>query len=69
MNAKDLSTDGQPAVHVHDTIGPRRLQEGSPPLDLATIKDFLRFKASISGGRIDKELERATADSLNTFAE
>ena len=69
LNAGDLSTDGQSAVNVPDTICPRRLQEGSPPLDLATIKDFLRFKASISEGRIDEELERATADSLNTFAE
>lgn len=69
LNAKDLSTDGQSAVYVPGTMGPRRLQEGSPPLDLATIKVFLRFEASISEGRIDEELERATADSLNTFAE
>lgn len=64
-----MSTNSQSAVNVPNTIGPKRLQEGLPPLDLATIKDFLRFKASISEGRIDEELERVTADSLNTFAE
>jgi hypothetical protein len=69
LNAGDLSTDGMSAVNVPDAMGPTSLQEGSPPLDIATIKDFLRFKASISEGRIDEELERTTADSLNAFAE
>jgi hypothetical protein len=55
LNAGDLSTDGKSAVNVPNVI--------------ATIKDFLRFKASIGEGRIDEELELATADSLNAFAE
>lgn len=50
-------------------MGPRRIQEGLPPLDIATIKDFLRYKASISDGRIDEELERPTVASLIAFAE
>ena len=69
LNARDSSTDGQSADSVPDAIIPRSLEEGSPPLDIATIKDFLRFKASISEGRIDEEQERTTPDSLNAFAE
>lgn len=46
---------------------PPRLGEGVSPLDLATIKDFLRFHVAISRGRIDDE--RITVDSVNTFAE
>ena len=34
--------------------------------DLATVKDFLRFKAAAGKGRI---VEQTTCDSLNTFAE
>ena len=45
----------------------RGLQEGLPPPDLATIKDFLRFHIAISKGRIDEQ--RITVDSVNTFAE
>ncbi len=45
----------------------RSLQEGLPPLNLATIKDFLRFHVAISRGRIDDE--QITVDSVNTFAE
>lgn len=45
------------------------LREGLPPLDLATIKDFLRFIASVSDGIIDDDTELVTADSINTFAE
>ncbi|KAL9118138.1 MAG: hypothetical protein Q9187_005320, partial [Circinaria calcarea] len=45
-----------------------RLQNNSPPPNLATIKDFLRFHIAISQGRIDEE-GRITADSVNTFAE
>jgi hypothetical protein len=69
LNAGDLSIDGKSAVNVPNAMSPTSLQEGSPPLDIATIKDFLRYKASISDGRIDEELERATTDSLNAFAE
>ncbi|KAL9045573.1 MAG: hypothetical protein Q9214_001404 [Letrouitia sp. 1 TL-2023] len=42
-------------------------KEGLPPLDLATIKDFLRFHVAISRGRVDDE--RITVDSVNTFTE
>ena len=69
LDAKDLGTDGQSADSVPDAMISRSLEEGSPPLDIATIKDFLRFKASVSEGRIDKERERTTPDSLNAFAE
>jgi hypothetical protein len=34
--------------------------------DLATVKDFLRFKAAAGKGMI---VEQTTCDSLNTFAE
>jgi hypothetical protein len=34
--------------------------------DLATVKDFLRFQAATSKGKIQEEV---TCDSLNTFAE
>jgi hypothetical protein len=34
--------------------------------DLATVKDFFRFHAATSKGKI---VERPTSDSLNTFAE
>jgi hypothetical protein len=34
--------------------------------DLATVKDFLRFHAATSKGKI---VERPTSESLNTFAE
>ena len=34
--------------------------------DLATVKDFLRFHAAASKGKIK---EKITSDSLNTFAE
>ena len=44
------------------------LQEGCPPPDLVSIKDFLRFHVAISKGNIDKK-GRITTDSLNTFAE
>ena len=47
--------------------GVRDLRKGGTPPDLATIKDFLRFHAAISRGRIDGR--RTTADSLNAFAE
>ena len=35
-------------------------------LNLATVKDFLRFHAAASKGKIK---EKITSDSLNTFAE
>ncbi len=41
------------AVDVSYTIGVRSLREGLPPLDLTTIKDFLRFIIATSRGIID----------------
>jgi hypothetical protein len=62
-------SNNQAAVDVSHTIGAQSLREGLPPLGLATIKDFLRFIASVSDGIIDDETELVTADSMNTFAE
>ncbi len=62
-------SDKQAAVDVSYTAGAQRLREGLPPLDLATIKDFLRFITSISDGIIDDENKLVTADLINTFAE
>ncbi|KAL2046205.1 hypothetical protein N7G274_001652 [Stereocaulon virgatum] len=62
-------SDEQAAVNVSYTTRAQSLREGLPPLDLATIKDFLRFIASVSDGIIDDEYKLVTADSLNTFAE
>lgn len=68
-DAGELLSDKQSAVDVSHTTGAQSLREGLPPLDLATIKDFLRFIASVSDGIIDDETELVTADSMNTFAE
>jgi len=57
------------AVNVSYTIGARSLREGLPPLDLATIKDFLRFIIATSRGIIDDGQNKVTVDSINTFAE
>ena len=43
----------------------RVLQKHVEAPDLITVKDFLRFHAAISKGKIK---ERITCDSLNTFA-
>ena len=72
VKPRDLSPDGQPVVsdpEPKSPISPPSLREGLPPFDIVTIKDFLRYKASISDGRIDEGLERTTTDSLNAFAE
>jgi hypothetical protein len=42
------------------------LREGVDAPDLGSIKDFLRFYAATSRGKI---FEKPTADSVNTFAE
>ena len=62
-----LSDDA--AVDVPYTIGARSLRKGLPPLDLATIKDFLRFIIATSRGVIDNGQQKVTVDSMNTFAE
>jgi len=54
---------------VSHTTGAWSLREGLPPLDLVTIKDFLRFVVSVSDGTIDEGQKRVTVDSLNTCAE
>jgi len=69
QDACELLSDNQSAVDISHTTGAESLREGLPPLDLATIKDFLRFIASVSDGIIDDETELVTADSMNTFAE
>ena len=61
-----LCDDGA-AVDVCHMMGIRRLGEGVPTPDLATIKDFLNFHVTISWGRINDE--RITVDLVNTFAE
>ena len=68
-DAGEVLSDKQTAVDVSRITGAQSLREGLPPLDLATIKDFLRFIASVSDGIIDDETELVTADSMNTFAE
>ena len=57
------------AVNVSYTIGAQSLREGLPPLDLPTIKDFLRFVIATSRGIIDDRQKKVTVDSMNTFAE
>jgi len=69
QDADEVLSDNQSAVDVSHATGTQGLREGLPPPDLATIKDFLRFIASISDGIIDDETELVTADSMNTFAE
>ena len=60
-------SDNATAVDVCHATGPQRLEEGVLPLDLATIKSFLRYHVAINRGRTDDE--RITVDSVNTFAE
>ena len=57
------------AVDASCTMEARSLREGLPPLDLATIKDFLRFIIATSQGIIDDKQKKVTVDSMNTFAE
>ncbi len=57
------------AVDASYTMEARSLREGLPPLDLATITDFLRFVIATSRGIIDDEQKKVTVDSMNTFAE
>ena len=57
------------AVNVPYTMRAQSLREGLPPLDLATMKDFLRFIIATSRGIIDDGQKKVTVDSMNTFAE
>jgi len=43
-----VPSDNDAAVDICHATGARRLGEGVPPLDFATIKDFLRFHVAIS---------------------
>ena len=45
------------------------LREGLLPLNLTTIKDFLRFIVAISQGIIDDGQKKVTVHSINTFTE
>lgn len=45
----------------------RALAKDVPPLDIATLKDFIRYKVSVSKGNVDKE--KTTVDSIKTFEE
>ena len=62
-------SDNQAAVDASHTIGAQSLQEGLPPLDLATIEDFFKFIASVSDRIINDKTKLVTAGSINTFAE
>lgn len=52
----------------YDGVVPQRLEAGVAPLDIVTLKDFLRFQVSVSEGLIDEE-KRPTVDSIKTFEE
>ena len=69
LDAGELVLNQQATVDASYTTGAQRLREGLPPLDLATIKDFLCFIAAISRGTIDNKEELVTADSMDIFAE
>ena len=59
--------DDDVAIVACHTTNSQRLREELSFLDLAIIKDFLRFHVAISRRRIDDE--QITVDSINTFAE
>lgn len=68
-DAEESVLNQQTTVDASYTTGAQRLREGLPPLDLAIIKDFLRFIAAISRGIIDDKEELVTTDLIKTFAE
>ena len=57
--------DDAAVVDVCHATGARSFQVGSTPLELATIKYFLRFHIATSRKRIDDK--RITINSLNTL--
>ena len=59
---------GEREQDTSEFVRARRLQKGLPPLDLATIKDFLRYITATSKGRLDDK-KRVTVASINIFAE
>ena len=69
QDTEEALLSDEAAVDVSCTIGARSLREGLPPLDLATMKDFLRFIIATSRGIIDDGPKKVTVDSMNTFVE
>lgn len=65
----EAALDQEVNTDASHTTGAQRLRSGLPPLDLATIKDFLRFIVAISRGVIDDKEGLVTVDSIDTFAE
>ena len=57
------------AVDASYIMEARSRREDLSPLDLAIIKDFLRFIVAISRGITDDGQKKVTVDSMNTFAE
>ena len=62
---EDALQKGHP-VPDEAAVRERVLRENVDAPDLAAVKDFLRFHAATSKGKIQEEV---TCDSLNTFAE
>jgi hypothetical protein len=55
-------------IEAYSSTGVQSLREGLLPLDLATVKDFLRFIIATSRGLID-DGDEVTVDSMTTFSE
>jgi hypothetical protein len=62
---EDALQKGLPALD-EAVVGELILAKNADTPDLATVKDFLRFKAAAGKGII---MEQTTYDSLNTFTE
>jgi len=69
QNTEEALFDNNSAVDALYIMEARSLREDLPPLDLVTIKDFLRFIVATSQEIIDDEQKKITVDSINTFAE
>jgi len=67
-NVRAAHLDNDAAVDARYAMTPPDLLERSPPPDLANIRDFIRFHASVARGNLDPQ-GRPTTDSVNTFAE
>ena len=64
---QDTGKTDDTAVDASHTIKAWSLREGVPPLDLASIKDFLRFIVATSRGIIDDGQKKVTVDAMNAF--
>ena len=60
--------DTSPTYTAHYDAQALSIRDGSPCPELATLRDFVRFHASIAKGIIDVH-ERITAESVNTTLE